>query len=55
MVAPVRMADETKRAALVGFLKWVLGPGQAQSAALGYVELPKELVKREEAALDGIR
>jgi phosphate ABC transporter phosphate-binding protein len=55
MVVPVRMADETKRAALVGFLKWVLGPGQAQSAALGYVKLPKELVKREEAALDGIR
>ena len=55
MVVPARMADEAKRAAVVGFLKWMLGPGQAQSAALGYVELPKELVKREEAAIDGIR
>jgi len=55
MVVPARMADEAKRAAVVGFLKWMLGPGQAQSAALGYVALPKELVKREEAAVDGIR
>jgi phosphate transport system substrate-binding protein len=55
MVVPARIADEAKRAAVVGFLKWMLGPGQAQSAALGYVALPKELVKREEAASDGIR
>ena len=55
IVAPAKIADEAKRAAMVGFLKWMLGPGQAQSAALGYVELPKELVRREEAAIDGIR
>jgi phosphate ABC transporter phosphate-binding protein len=55
IVVPVRIADEAKRAAVVGFLKWMLGPGQAQSAALGYVGLPKELVRREEAAVDGIR
>jgi phosphate ABC transporter phosphate-binding protein len=51
LVVPVHIADETKRTALVEFLKWVLGPGQAQSAALGYLALPKELVARERAAI----
>jgi len=39
----------------VRFLRWMLGPGQAQSAALGYLALPKELVNREEAAIARIR
>jgi hypothetical protein len=29
----------------------MLGPGQRQAAALGYLALPKELVAREEAAI----
>jgi hypothetical protein len=33
------------------FLKWMLGPGQMQAAALGYLALPKDLVTREEAAV----
>jgi phosphate transport system substrate-binding protein len=54
LVIPAHIADEGKRSAMAGFLKWMLGPGQAQSAALGYLALPKDLVKREEAAIDGI-
>jgi phosphate transport system substrate-binding protein len=55
MVVPAHMADETKRKAIAGFLEWMLGPGQAQSAALGYLALPKELVARELAAIRGMR
>jgi len=35
------MEDKAKQAALAAFLTWMLGPGQAQAAALGYVALPK--------------
>jgi phosphate transport system substrate-binding protein len=51
LVVPEHVADQRKRGALVDFLKWMLGPGQAQSAALGYLALPKELVTREQAAV----
>jgi phosphate transport system substrate-binding protein len=54
-VVPAHFADETKRNAIVGFLKWMLGPGQAQAAALGYVGLPRGLVAREGSALSRIR
>ncbi len=54
LVVPVHIADNAKRDAMVSFLRWMLGPGQAQSAALGYLALPKELVGREEAAIGRI-
>jgi phosphate ABC transporter phosphate-binding protein len=44
--------DEGKRSAIAGFLKWMLGPGQTQAAALGYLGLPKDLIHREAAAID---
>jgi len=55
LVVPAHIADEAKRHGIAGFLRWMLGPGQAQSAALGYVALPKELVVREEAAIGKIQ
>jgi phosphate transport system substrate-binding protein len=55
LVVPAHLAEEGKRAAMAEFLKWMLGPGQAQSAALGYLALPKDLVARELAAINGIR
>jgi phosphate transport system substrate-binding protein len=51
LVVPAHVADEGKRNALAGFLKWMLGPGQTQAAALGYLALPRELVSREEIAI----
>jgi phosphate ABC transporter phosphate-binding protein len=54
LVVPAHIADEGKRRAITGFLQWMLGPGQTQAAALGYLALPKELVSREEAAVAGI-
>jgi phosphate transport system substrate-binding protein len=55
LVVPAHFADDAKRNALAEFLRWVLGPGQAQAAALGYRELPKDVVDRELAAIPGIK
>lgn len=54
-VVPVHVADEAKRTALSGFLKWMAGPGQTQAAALGYLALPRDVVAKEQAAIAGIR
>jgi phosphate transport system substrate-binding protein len=51
LVVPAHIADPVKRSALVGFLKWMLGPGQTQAAALGYLALPADVVAKEQAAL----
>jgi phosphate transport system substrate-binding protein len=51
IVVPTRIVDEAKRSAIIAFLKWMLGPGQRQAAALGYLALPREIVIREEEAI----
>lgn len=51
IVVPVHIADDTKRAAIAAFLKWMLGPGQREAAALGYSALPEGMVDREEDAI----
>jgi phosphate transport system substrate-binding protein len=51
LIAPMHIGDDAKRSAVTGFLKWMLGPGQKQAAALGYLSLPKDLASREEAAI----
>jgi phosphate ABC transporter phosphate-binding protein len=51
IVVPARNADDTKRNALAGFLQWMLGPAQRQAAALGYLPIPKDVAKEEEAAI----
>ena len=51
IIVPARETDNTKRIALAGFLKWMLGPAQRQAAALGYLPLPKDLAKEEAAAI----
>jgi phosphate transport system substrate-binding protein len=50
-VVPAHIENDAKRNAVVGFLKWMLGPGQRQAAALGYLSLPQGIVTREEAAI----
>jgi phosphate transport system substrate-binding protein len=54
-VVPAHIADDEKRTAIAAFLRWMLGPGQRQAAALGYLALPKEIVSREEAAITRIQ
>jgi phosphate transport system substrate-binding protein len=51
IVVPARSADDAKRNALTGFLQWMVGPGQRQAAALGYLPLPKDVAIKEEAAI----
>jgi phosphate transport system substrate-binding protein len=51
LVIPAHVASDGKRQALDGFLRWMLGPGQLQAAALGYLALPKDVAAREEAAI----
>jgi phosphate transport system substrate-binding protein len=50
-VVPTHIADDGKRNAVIGFLKWMLGPGQPEAAALGYLALPEDVVSKEEAAI----
>jgi phosphate transport system substrate-binding protein len=50
-VVPAHVEDDAKRTAIAGFLRWMLGPGQRQAAALGYLALPKDIVSKEEEAI----
>jgi len=54
-VVPAHVADGGKRTAIGGFLRWMLGPGQRQAAALGYLALPPDIVSKEMAAIEKIR
>ncbi len=50
-LVPAHIPDTSKRTAMVNFLRWMLGPGQRQAAALGYLALPVDLGRKEEAAI----
>ncbi len=51
LIIPTNIAADATRKALTHFLEWMLGPGQRQAAALGYLALPRDVIAREEAAL----
>jgi phosphate ABC transporter phosphate-binding protein len=51
LIVPEHVADSVKRNAIVLFLRWMLGAGQTQAAALGYLPLSEDVVAREEAAI----
>ncbi len=55
ILVPKTGSDGPKRAAIAGFLKWMLGTGQKQCAALGYVPLPHEVVSQELQAVDALK
>ena len=50
-VVPAHMENGVKRQAVKDFLTWMLGSGQRQVAALGYVALPPAMITAEQAAL----
>lgn len=50
-VVPLHIADNAKWSAIISFLRWMLGPGQRQAAAVGYLALPKEIVAMEGDAI----
>jgi phosphate ABC transporter phosphate-binding protein len=55
IVVPTQITDAAKRSAIIRFLQWMLGPGQRQAAALGFVALPKDILAKEASAIDKIR
>jgi phosphate transport system substrate-binding protein len=55
LVVPAHITDDARRAAIASFLRWMLGPGQRQVAALGYLSLPKDVVTKEESAIARIQ
>jgi phosphate transport system substrate-binding protein len=48
LVVPAHIDDAAKRNAVTVLLRWMLGPGQRQAAALGYLPLPKAVLSREQ-------
>jgi phosphate ABC transporter phosphate-binding protein len=55
LVIPTHVDDANKRAALTGFLHWMLTTGQRQAAALGYLALPRPLASKADAAISFIQ
>lgn len=51
-VVPAQIDDPQKKRALKEFLHWMLGPGQNQAAALGYVSISPEVLLREQHMLE---
>ena len=47
--------DKAKAKSLVDFFRWMLGPGQEISSALGYAPLPKSIVQKELSALSQVQ
>jgi phosphate ABC transporter phosphate-binding protein len=55
IVVPKAAGDAQKRAAIAGFLRWMLSAGQKQCSSLGYVPLPHDLVAQELQAVDALK
>lgn len=55
IVVPKAAGDAQKRAAITGFLRWMLSAGQKQCSSLGYVPLPHDVVARESHAVDALK
>lgn len=51
LLIPETIADAGKKAVIVDFLKWMLGPGQAMAPALEYAQLPAAVIAKEQAAI----
>lgn len=51
LLIPKRITDADKGHAIVAFLQWMLGDGQAFAPALGYAPLPAPVIERERAAI----
>lgn len=51
LLIPETITDAGKKAVIVDFLKWMLGPGQAMAPALEYAQLPAAVIAKEQAAI----
>ena len=55
LLIPEKISDAGKRDAIKNFLKWMLADGQNYAEALSYAKLPKEVVQKEEKAINSIQ
>ena len=55
LLIPSKISDAGKRAALKGFVSWMLADGQNYAEALSYARLPMEVVAKEKKALNNIQ
>jgi len=55
LLIPADIKDPAKKAAIKGFLTWMLKDGQKMTEALDYAMLPKDVVAREEKAIAKIK
>jgi phosphate transport system substrate-binding protein len=51
LLIPAQVQDAGKRAAITGFLNWMLTTGQQYCEPLGYAKLPPEVIAREIKAI----
>jgi phosphate transport system substrate-binding protein len=52
LIVPARNDDPGKRGSIKKLLTWILGPGQNEAAALGYLSIPRSLLEREQRMLE---
>jgi phosphate transport system substrate-binding protein len=55
LLIPEKIQDAGKRDAIKNFLKWMVNEGQGSVEALSYAKLPKEVVAKEEKAINKIQ
>jgi phosphate transport system substrate-binding protein len=55
LLVPAKIPDAGKRDAIKGFLKWMLAEGQSYVEPLSYAKLPKEVVQKEEKAINSVQ
>ena len=54
-IVPAKFEDAGRKESMKKLPTWILGPGQNQAAALGYVAMPKPLPAREQRMLDAFQ
>lgn len=55
LLLPKRSFDQTKRGAMIAFLKWMLTDGQKEVADFGFAPLPAKVVEREQQRVSHMR
>ncbi|MEO7144380.1 MAG: phosphate ABC transporter substrate-binding protein PstS [Bryobacteraceae bacterium] len=55
LLIPDKIDNPAKKAAMVGFLRWMMTDGQREATSLSYAPLPKSVVAKEEKQLAKIR
>jgi phosphate transport system substrate-binding protein len=55
LLVPVQWQDQTKKAAMVNFLTWMLNSGEPMVTQLNYAPVPKLVAERERARIKEIR